>query len=322
MPKLVLRAPNHLGDSVMSLSAIGGMRDLFRDSQIHVLAPESVSGLFKRHPSVDEVLQLKDGHHHGLKSISATRAALLGAGGGFEIGVLLTESFSAAAGFKRAGVTNSYGMSANARSPLLTASLKAPPKAGARIHRSVIYQRLVRFSAEKFWANPYWVGEVAFERPEIYLSEGERSAAAGILERSGVSRKGFVALSPRAVAESRRWGVENYSELTRRIVRELDLSVALIGSTEDKEDGEAVRELAGGGVINLCGATRVRGAAATLAGALAFVGNDSGLGHLAALVNTPLIILSGADDPNVTSPLSDMKSVIIRSELECISCVK
>ncbi|MCH7878519.1 MAG: hypothetical protein IH914_04295 [candidate division Zixibacteria bacterium] len=258
----------------------------------------------------------------GWKSVSAVRAALNAAGGGFEIGILLTDSFSAAAGFRFAAVTNRYGFSANGRGALLKASLKPPPNTGARIHRTILYQRLVRFAAEKFWANPYWVKDVAFERPEIYLSEIERSSAAGILQRGGVSEAGFVALSPRAVAESRRWGLDNYTELARRIVDELGLSVVLVGSSADKEDSETLRERVGAGVINLCGATKVRGAAAILERSRAFVGNDSGLGHLAALVNVPLVILSGADDPAVTSPVSKKKEVIIRSDLECISCVK
>lgn len=322
MPKLILRSPNHLGDSVMALSAVGALRDLFKDSQIIVLAPDSVSGLFKHHPSVDETLQIKSGESHGLKSISAARSALSAAGDGFEIGILLTDSFSAAAGFKSAAVTNSYGFSANGRRPLLKASLKPPPKSGARIHRSILYQRLVRFAAEKFWANPYWVKDVNFERAEIYLSEVERLSAAGILERGMVSEEGFVALSPRAVAESRRWGLDKYTELARKIVNELGLSVVLVGSADDKENGDALQERVGTGVINLCGTTKVRGAAAILERARAFVGNDSGLGHLAALVNIPLVILSGADDPAVTSPVSNKKKIIIQSELECISCVK
>ena len=136
MPKLILRSPNHLGDSVMALSAVGAIRDLFKDSQISVLAPDSVSGLFKRHPSIDDTLQIKDGEHHGWKSVSAVRAALNAAGGGFEIGILLTDSFSAAAGFRFAAVTNRYGFSANGRGALLKASLKPPPNTGAAHRRS------------------------------------------------------------------------------------------------------------------------------------------------------------------------------------------
>ena len=53
-----------------------------------------------------------------------------------------------------------------------------------------------------------------------------------------------------------------------------------------------------------------------------FVGNDSGLAHLAAAVGTQLIVLSGADNPIETSPISDSKEVVYHDELDCISCVK
>ncbi len=311
----------------MALSAIGALRDLFQDSEINVIAPEFVAGLFKRHPSVDNVLALRDGTHHGVKSVSATRKVLRDSGDDFEIGILLTDSLSSATAFRMAKVTNTYGFRGNGRRMTLSATL---PELKNTIHRSARYQNLVRFAARKFWKNPYWVNDVKFERPEIYFSDIERSAAKGILERSSVidtdsDERSFVAISPQAVAESRRWGVENYGALAGRIVADLGMHVALIGSKEDHDAGEAVREYAGNGgdgVVNLCGVARIRGAAALLECATAFVGNDSGLAHLAALVDVPLVVLSGADNPTETSPISEKKTVIERAELNCIHCVK
>ncbi len=325
MPKLIVRAPNHVGDSVMALSAVGAMRDLFRDSEINVIAPDFVAGLFKRHPSVDNVLSLKDGAHHGFKSIGATHKALTAAGGNFEIGILLTDSLSSATAFRLAGVTNIYGYPGNGRSAILRATA---PEAKRPLHRFARYQNLVRFAALHFWENPYWVEDVHFERPEIYFTDIERAAAKGILTRSGIldadsAGPGFVALAPQAVAESRRWGAENYAALAGRIVSELGLHVALVGAKSDHAAGERVRELAGGdGVLNLCGVSLIRGAAALLECAKGFVGNDSGLAHLAALVDIPLVALSGADNPAETSPISGQKTIIERADLDCIHCVK
>ncbi|HSG99733.1 MAG TPA: lipopolysaccharide heptosyltransferase II [candidate division Zixibacteria bacterium] len=319
MPRLIIRSPNHVGDCVMSLSAVGALRDLFRDSQINILAPDFLAGLYKNHPSVDEVYTLRAGAQHGVASISGIARELARAGGGFEIGILLTDSLSSAIGFRLARVTKRYGYPGNARRALLSAA--ADPR--GLIHRSTRYQRLVSFAARRFWANPYWVDEVSFEPPAIYLKESERKAAETLLRSGGaLDRRQFIALAPQAVAESRRWGLDNYAALARRIVAELDCSVALIGSSADRAAGETVRALAGAGVYNLCGLTRLRGAAALLERAACFVGNDSGVAHLAALVNTPLVALSGADKPAETSPVSQRKTVLIRSELACISCVK
>ena len=76
------------------------------------------------------------------------------------------------------------------------------------------------------------------------------------------------------------------------------------------------------GAINLSGKTSLRESGAILAGASLFVGNDSGPAHLAAAVGTPLVVLSGADDPQETSPISKRKRLVRLAELECISCVK
>jgi len=53
-----------------------------------------------------------------------------------------------------------------------------------------------------------------------------------------------------------------------------------------------------------------------------FVGNDSGPAHLAAAVGAKVVVLSGADDPQSTTPLATEKRLIFLENLDCISCVK
>ncbi|MCH9032616.1 MAG: lipopolysaccharide heptosyltransferase II, partial [candidate division Zixibacteria bacterium] len=60
MPKLIVRAPNHLGDCIMALPAISALRELFQESQINVIAPDFVSGIYKNHISIDNVISLPD----------------------------------------------------------------------------------------------------------------------------------------------------------------------------------------------------------------------------------------------------------------------
>ncbi|MCH9032057.1 MAG: glycosyltransferase family 9 protein, partial [candidate division Zixibacteria bacterium] len=253
-------------------------------------------------------------------SISETVKALKETGDDFEIGILLTESLSSALAFRLAGVTNIYGYTANARSLLFKSPATHDSK---KIHRSESYIRLVRHATMKFWANPYWVEDVVFGSPDIYLRDSETVAARGILKRHDIDENiPFVAIAPRAVAESRRWGVDNYAELSRKIITKLDIKVVLIGSADDREFAEMVCESVGDGAINFCNRFKIRGTAAILTLAGAFVGNDSGLAHLAALASVPAVVISGPDDPEVTSPLSARKIVLRRAELECISCVK
>jgi len=74
-----------------------------------------------------------------------------------------------------------------------------------------------------------------------------------------------------------------------------------LGSAAEYEAGEKVATR-NKGILNLCGKTDIGSAAALLSRCRLFIGNDSGLAHLAAAVDVPLVVLSGADSPAETSP--------------------
>ena len=125
------------------------------------------------------------------------------------------------------------------------------------------------------------------------------------------------------MARSRRWGQENYIELIKWLVSDCGLKVVLIGSIDDRPDGDEIQQAtASGKVVNLAGRTSIREAAAILSCARVFVGNDSGPAHLAGAVGVPIVVLSGADDPRSTSPMAVRKELIYLDKLDCISCVK
>jgi ADP-heptose:LPS heptosyltransferase len=104
----------------------------------------------------------------------------------------------------------------------------------------------------------------------------------------------------RAVAESRRWGTDKYTELCQRLQRQYELKVVLVGTEENRKTGDEIvgaATVSDGGVVNLAGKTTLRELAAVCSRAVVFVGNDSGPAHLVAAVGAPLVVLSGADDP-------------------------
>jgi ADP-heptose:LPS heptosyltransferase len=123
------------------------------------------------------------------------------------------------------------------------------------------------------------------------------------------------------VAESRRWGSDRYGTLISRFTKEKNCKAVLIGTEDNFKAGEDVKNHSPDSIVNLCGKTGLLTAAAIMSFARIFVGNDSGLAHLAGSVGCPLVVLSGPDDPQETSPLSKKKKLIIK-DLDCISCVK
>ena len=96
----------------------------------------------------------------------------------------------------------------------------------------------------------------------------------------------------------------------------------LIGSPNDAAIGaEIAAGVHGDGVTNLCGRTSLADAIDLLSAATVVVSNDSGLMHVAAALDRPLVALYGSSSPGYTPPLSPDAS-ILSLQLPCSPCFK
>ena len=310
--KVLIRSPNHLGDCIMALPMINEAREAHPGAAVTLLAPAHVAELFEHNPAIDAIMRIPPDHIHGL--IAVIKLKELIASQDFDIGYILPPSFGAAAAFKLGGVKERVGYIADGRRLLLSKPLPLPTPVSSA-HRSELYFNLLRRGAGI---------DLEFTRPKLFLSDADLERGRSILSDFGLGpEQTYAAIAFRAVAKSRRWGTENYTALIKVVVSRFNLKVALIGSADDRRVGDEIAGAAGTKeVINLAGKTSLREVAAIMSSARFFVGNDSGPAHLAASVGIPLVVLSGADDPRETSPLSPHKRLIYLDHLDCISCVK
>lgn len=128
----------------------------------------------------------------------------------------------------------------------------------------------------------------------VWLAHDEHRFAQQALSALPGSR--WLALGPGARWEPKRWPVRHYVALTDRLQREFDAVLLLGGSA----DTACCRELAAAlslPCLDLAGKTTLLQSGALLQHARLFVGNDSGLGHLAAAAGIPTLTLFGPGDP-------------------------
>jgi ADP-heptose:LPS heptosyltransferase len=107
-------------------------------------------------------------------------------------------------------------------------------------------------------------------------------------ETEEASREGFAVIHPFSGSEGKNWALENFGQLARRLA--LAMPVYWCYGPDDPPGDEAVR------IENLYELAQ------WLAKASLFVGNDSGITHLAAAVGTPVLALFGPTDPAVWAP--------------------
>lgn len=305
--KLIIRVPNWVGDAVMALPTVDAAALATGATVVSVMTRPLTAPLFQHHPNVDRVVVIEDKKSRVLGPYHASRMIKDDT---YDVGLILPPSLSSALIFKLAKVPGRVGFAGDSRSYLLTRAVSLPPKT---MHRAGQYlyllEQITGLSLPQ--TNP----RLIFSQDNI--ADGEKALARHSLNYDDR----YIVIAPQATAASRRWGAANYGRLSARLVSETDCAVILIGSLTERAAGDEVCRIGGARVVNLCGETDLMTAAAIASSARLFLGNDSGLAHLAGAVGCPLVVLSGADNPDETSPLCDRKKVIIK-DIDCIRCVK
>ncbi len=121
---------------------------------------------------------------------------------------------------------------------------------------------------------------------------------------------------------AKRWPVRHFAALAAQFSADLPNNpVWLIGSEKDQPIGDQITQVSRGAALNLCGMTTLDQAIDLIATASLVVANDSGLMHVAASLDRPLVALYGSSSPSYTPPLSPCAK-IVSVHVPCSPCFK
>lgn len=156
----------------------------------------------------------------------------------------------------------------------------------------------------------------------LRIPEEARALASDLFARHVVDRVPRVVIHPWASshAEFRAWPFDSYVDLIERLLGERRMAVMVLGSADEAAPHrDALNALQARGVQDFTGRTGLVEAAALIAGSDLFVGNDSGLLHLAVATGVPVIAVFGATAPAQVLPPAS-RAIPVVAGVPCQPC--
>jgi heptosyltransferase-2 len=305
---IIVRMPNWIGDFVMAIPVLIDLRNSFKDARITAMCRAPLGELLKEDSVVDEIFSFTKASGFA-RRVGPRNVIEKLREGQYDLGVLLTNSFSSAWLFWQGRVKNRLGFQGHWRRMLLTRSMPFPQNVKEQ-HLVTTYKMLLAFLGIP----------VSATSPRLILTEEERLEARKLLENYGVPKHHvIVGINPGATYGSAKcWLPERFREVTERLLGHEDISIIYFG---DPGSALLVKEICRGfssRVVNLAGMTSLRELACLISVCDALLTNDSGPMHIADALEIPLVALFGSTNEVVTGPYSSQN--VIHKHVSCSPC--
>jgi heptosyltransferase-2 len=294
--RIVVRAPNWVGDVVLSLPAVRDLRRNLPRARVTVLARPWVADLYRAVTEVDEVRESLG----FARDVEALRGA-------FDAALLLPNSFGTALAVWRAGVPERWGYATDGRGALLTRAV--PVSADVRGRSQVYYYR---WMLAGLGLHVSGAPDASLRCPE----EWSRRAA----DKLGDGGP-WLGLNPGAFyGTAKRWLPERYAAVADRVARLTGAKVAIVGGPAERPLGEAVARMMRTPARLLSGETTLGELVGVLSRLRVLVTNDSGPMHLASALGVAVVAVFGSTDWRETAPAGG-RHRLLREPVHCSPCM-
>ncbi len=324
--RILIIKPSSLGDVVTTLPLLC---DLFRahpEAQIDWLIQPGLRALIENHDAVHRLIEFdrkklaawwwKPSVFAALRRLLAELRNGEGGGGRYDAvidaqGLLRSAIFARATG---AGTRIGFAHAREGAPAFYTHQVSLPDR-GAKL-----------LAVDRMRA----LGQVLGTKPDhptefrVPIQPRGEQQADGLLGAAGFDRGSFIAVLPGARWETKRWPMDRYAEITRRLL-DTGERVVLLGAADEKPLCDAILQKIKNqkskieNVLNLAGRTDVAAVTAILTRSAWAIGNDSGPLHLAAALGKPVVAIYGPTSPEFVGPFGQLQSVL-RHDVPCHPC--
>jgi heptosyltransferase-2 len=295
-----------VGDTMLMQPMLRRLKQRYPESVIDVLAPPWTDELLLSMPEVNEVI-INPFPHGALNLMERYRLGKQLRIEQYNQAIVLPNSLKSALVPFFAGIPLRTGFVGEMRYGLLNDARKLDKtKLPLMVER---YAQLAECASDDI-ARP-------LPNPELKVSQDSRDVTLRKLDLT--LDKPVAIFCPGAeYGPAKRWPVSYFAEIAQRL-QQHGFAVWLIGSAKDKDVAGKIVALGNPECRNLCGSTGIGDAIALLSCADLVISNDSGLMHLAAALDRPMLALFGSSSPKFTPPLSS-KAEVIKLDIKCSPC--
>jgi heptosyltransferase-2 len=288
MKKILIIRFSSLGDVVLTSPLISSLKKRFPEHQIDFLVRDQYSELVRFNPNLSKIITFNV--EEGLSGLWKLRKKII------------SEKYDII-----------FDIHNNIRSRFILYGYGIPLFSKSRILK-INKNQFIRFLLVHFKINLYpkppqkirkvWQKYVLTGQPlginyagnkiELFFTLEEENFAENYLKKHKLKEK-FIVVAPGAKHVTKRWPPDFFVRLIKKLNLELDLRFLLIGGSEDEKiEKEILNDIDSDRVVSIIGKTSILQTAALIKRASCFIGNDSGLLHIASAFRVPTIAIFGS----------------------------
>jgi lipopolysaccharide heptosyltransferase II len=285
-----------IGDTVLSTPSLIALRRFLPEARIDILLEDWVAPVLEGFSVVDNVLTVGKTSQSRLKTAWQIRRNR------YDVAFNLHGGTTATFFVRASGAPHRIGFSNYQYSFLYNHLLSSAAD---------FWQQEKTHSAEQQLALLGFVGVPVADKPKSKLAVIEKLAP----HRSQFP---FALIHPTAAFATKQWSAENFAVIAEFLVQK-GLQVVAVGTKKERETLDHLRQFSQ--VLIQCYDNLTLPQITNLASrAKIFVGNDSGIAHIAAAAQTPSVVIFGSSNRAHWSPWTDAPHEIVFEKFDCQPC--